>query len=867
MKSNGKYVKSIWFMTAVFAAIVIFIFVFGMLDFFKGGRKEQITYDCSRLVGWSLVKEDGTKSEIALPCEFNVEPGETVAIEAYLPKKIHNDVWIDILADDDFNVYIDGKERFKFDRNKDTIIGGSVKETHYFVELFAEDSGKIVRIEKRGSISNGFFPNIYIGSSLGLIERTIRKNLVFFIGDVSLILIATITIIIGFYQNRKQGSNFMIVSVGLGVLIDGLWLVFDSELFQFAFRNYYIDGVISYMLLMIVSIPFMYYFNFVQGERYKRIYIIVASVLEMEFVVLTVLHFTGVANYLVTFPVMAAVEGAEMIVAIILFVRDLIKGYTGSYRISLIGIMGYILSGVGELIMTLISDKWIDGSLMLAGLYWLLSFAIVHQLTIIREAQDATAVAMLASEAKSNFLANMSHEIRTPMNSIIGMDEMIIREAEDDERIIRYAMNIKNAGNILLSIINDILDLSKIESGKAELICAQYDLSSAINDIINITYKRASDKGLDFLVDVSPGLPRTLYGDEVRVRQIIMNIVNNAIKYTNEGSVSLRVSFSPMEKDDYINLSVSVVDTGIGIKKDEMNKLFTSFGRLEESRNRNIEGTGLGLNITRKYLDMMEGTITVDSEYGVGSTFTATIPQKVVDYTNIGNFSDAVKKIMPLDEYCTSLMAPGANILVVDDNEMNLEVISGLLEVTKIKTDLAASGAECLSKLSRRSYDLIFLDQMMPEMDGVHTLAAIREQFPNVKCPIVVLTADAISGAREYYIKQGFTDYLSKPVKSFQLEAVLLKYLPSNLILSKDEADRIMYAERKKRKNENKEALPKVIVINPDSEELKREKEFVDKAFDGTFVRDISNARKYLEKHEAEYVLVKASDYFDKAEE
>ena len=384
-------------------------------------------------------------------------------------------------------------------------------------------------------------------------------------------------------------------------------------------------------------------------------------------------------------------------------------------------------------------------------------------------------VAEQASRAKSNFLANMSHEIRTPMNAIIGLDEMILRESKEENTLI-YASDIKSAGNTLLSIINDILDLSKIESGKMELVPVNYEVSSVINDIVNMTEKKAEDKKLKFTVDAKEDIPSVLNGDEIRIRQILLNIVNNAVKYTEKGSIDVKISF---DREASV-LTAVVKDTGIGIRPGEKERLFDSFQRLDATRNRNIEGTGLGLNISKQLAEMMGGSIEVESEYGKGSVFTVKVVQKVADDTPMGDYSKRLEKARQEEkEYEGKLLAPNTRILVVDDNEMNIKVVRFLLKKTAIDIRSALSGAECIEMLKSEQYDVILLDQMMPGMSGIETLKTIRELQLADGVPVIALTADAIAGARELYIEQGFTDYLSKPIIYEELEKILTKYLPA----------------------------------------------------------------------------------------
>ncbi len=440
-----------------------------------------------------------------------------------------------------------------------------------------------------------------------------------------------------------------------------------------------------------------------------------------------------------------------------------------------------------------------------------------------------------SNKAKSDFLANMSHEIRTPMNAIIGMDEMILRESINS-KVKKYALDIQSAGKTLLSIINDILDLSKIESGKMELIPVEYSFSSVMNDVVNMTRNKALEKGLEYNLTVSENIPSVLLGDEIRIRQVMLNLINNAIKYTHDGSVSVNVFY----EDDSQMLRVIVSDTGIGIKEEDIGKLFGSFQRLEEDKNRNIEGTGLGLNITMRLVKMMEGSIDVESIYGQGTTFSAMMKQTVIDKTPIGDFARNLLIMQEQKtEYRPALIAPDAKILIVDDNAMNLEVIVGLLTETRINVVTALSGQECLDILKDRSFDIIFLDQMMPGMSGVKTLEEMRNNHLADNTPVIALTADAIVGARENYIKEGFSDYLTKPVMYDALESVIRKYLNENLVLNEEQM-----AKYDENTSQEKNAI--ILAISESSEQLREIKSLLGNGYKGVFVKNIEDAEKYL---------------------
>lgn len=489
------------------------------------------------------------------------------------------------------------------------------------------------------------------------------------------------------------------------------------------------------------------------------------------FVLISVLVSSTIIGYLVHTLAFAILMYVLMAICITVFMEK--KYIALSAVLSVIVCVGYIF---------IVPDRIEENVPIFMHIVFIVSFiaAMVNLYVLVYQArkymkgmEEKATEAVHANESKMLFLANMSHEIRTPMNAICGMAELILRDDTLSPETRTNTENIQTAGKVLISIVNDILDYSKLESGNMEIIPVNYSFSAMIKDVLNMMSVRVDDKEVDIRADIQDGLPDSLIGDEIRLRQILFNLLSNAIKYTEKGYVILDVKGK--EDTGFVDLTISVTDSGIGIKKEDLSKLFTSFQQVDTRKIRNREGTGLGLAICKELLSLMGGDIEVESTYGVGSKFTIHISQKISDSSVV------VKKFNTQEENEPKVVAPDAKVLVVDDNAVNLKVSQGLIRTFGITVDTCKSGRECLEILKdTKDYDIIFIDHMMPELDGIDTLNMIRSDPSEYmkKVPLIALTANVVSGVREMFISEGFDDYVPKPIDMVWLNAILRKYLP-----------------------------------------------------------------------------------------
>lgn len=749
--------------------------------FFLPNERDVTSTDCRLFEArWEQQLSDGSTRPVDVPGEVPAKYGEIVRLTTTLPQNIHNDeelcfrpIWQDV------NVYVDGKLRVTYNTKDSRLFGTNSAMRYVFLKLSEEDAGKQLTYEfSSESKYAGQMREIFIGNRFSIWVHLIDESGGHTVVSVFLMLMSLFCIMSCFILKRVYKKSLSLKYLAWTLFFSAFWMLSESDFRQIIFRNLSGLSNMTYWCLMIIPIPLLIYLNDVQKGTYRKIYIFPIGYSAVMMVVCTILQVFDIVQFveMVTFIHTGIILAMMALLSTI--VIDIFKKRIGDYVIVSIGIFGMLLTAAIEMILYYVGVSISLGTVMGVGLIFLLVMAVIKTAQDLFRTEQKRREAILAREAQSKFLARMSHEIRTPLNVILGMNEMILRESEN-EMIQEYASDIQNAGDMLLGLVNDVLDFSKIESGQFELVEQNYELVTLVKDVMLLLNVRAAGSLLSTKLEAEDNMPEILKGDELRIKQILTNLISNAVKYTKEGSVTLKV-FKEKLAEDEIELCFSVIDTGIGIKKEDLNKLFDRFKRLELNKNRNIQGTGLGLNIAKQLTELMGGNLTVESQYGKGSTFTLRIPQKVMS-TNVVGEAQMIGSVEKHKETKTALnfTAPDASVLVVDDNVVNLSLMRNLLKRTEMRVDLVKSGKDCLKATKYRKYDLIFMDHMMSEMDGVETLKCLREDKDNLNKDsiVIALTANAIAGCRERYLEYGFDDYFSKPIEVNKLDELILKYI------------------------------------------------------------------------------------------
>lgn len=831
--------NGIWITFKIIIMFIIIMVVISRIvphshDGWWNGEYETIDND------WVLTRGSGETETVSLPDYVSSKAGEKLTLTGHMPAHVADgSSMLFYCMKQDVVIYIDGQRA-------GTYMGSSsdLPMKWYRLVCSSSDSGKEIKILTISDDDGyaGCFNRIYIGEFSTIIYHLTMQNIIpLAAGFINLIIGISLLIYNLFFMRNAKTRKFMYMSIFS--VNSGAWLVMECRVNQTFLSNLEYAQDFYFVGIMLAMIPLLFYYDEAVNGGHRKM---MTTVITVSILVLYAFLLNGLAdsknytNMHMFMYIYVLITGVYLIILYFLQLKDSAE-QNGEPKEQKIDLYGVLILEIGVLadfitfcyqreVSTCIGSSAAIACLAISGL---VRFEQYRTRTNIDEAD-----ALKQNRDHTRFLADMSHAIRTPVNAVLGMDNLILRES-DDNVISGYATDIKSAGDSLLSSIGDILDLSDIESGKIELKNEEYSVSALISDCYNLIDMRAQDKGLKLNMECDPEVPSVLIGDEKRIRQVTINLLTNAVKYSSKGTVTMAVSGLPSDNDGSVILEIEVIDTGIGIGKDQQEKMFSPYARLDESKNRGIEGTGLGLALTKRLVDIMNGSISVESIYGSGSRFDVRIEQKVSE-----SAAPVGESCRPEDmhtnistETVKWFSAPDAKILVVDDVPMNLKVMKGLLGETGISIDTALGGAECIELVSKRKYDMIFMDDMMPEMSGIETFEIMKKDVlgKNKDTPVIMLTANAVMGAKEEYLEKGFAGYLSKPISEQELYEIMLRSLPDELVLSDDMPD--TYAD-----NENQDAQISESEETDKETDKKTDKE-IDKETDkdGEIIRRLSS--------------------------
>lgn len=782
MKSSERFL----YITKVFTAIIIAAIVLVLLYYFSIDKSSPIVADAPVYVDeWTVTDPNGQTFASGREYRNAVAAKGTFTMTSTLPQNVHDDSVFCVIIGGNAAIYINGELRNDFDEDRDIHLpGGCVKRFYFLTPVTPADSGAEIRIERYGVSRRGFiYQDTFVSSNAGLFQFLMSKyGLGFILAEVVMIF-ALVIAIISITMRVIYRHRIEVLYGALSILVLAGWLITNSYLFPFIYGHYHIDGVMNYMLCLMIPLNLVFYLDSLQDGRYRKVMNAVQALGVANITVWPILHFTGIYAFPNALLYLDAVLGVQVVIVLAVLITDFVRGHAKEYKYTALGFVGLMVCGLLEIVALNFLPLVNGDVLMLTGLSILLAMAVIQQASDLKKMSDERQRAVDLSEAKTRFLASMSHEIRTPINSVLGMNEMILRENKDPV-IEEYAESVKSSGHMLLMLVNDVLDFSKIEAGKLEITSAEYSFGMLLKDIMPMLKERADGKNLELKTEINGEIPDGQRSDELRIKQILINLINNAIKYTDEGSVTLKLSGEYTGPDDYL-LKLGIRDTGRGISEEDQKHLFEAFTRADIKKNSNIEGTGLGLAIVKSVVDSMGGDISVESTYGVGSEFIVNIPVAVTDKEPLkADFMETSGRKQPHKDEC-DYRAPEAAVLAVDDNNTNLKIVKFYLKRSGIEPDLCDGGAKAVEMCRNRHYDVILLDHMMPELDGIEALKIIRndDDSLNKETPALVLTANALAGSRQTYIDAGFADYLTKPLDCILLEQALKKYLPPEKVL------------------------------------------------------------------------------------
>ena len=764
------------------AGLLLFFFSIAMCMVGEYSLADERTYTDSSLEdiseGWERVRWNGTVEPLVLPGQFDTEESHEFVIRKRVNTWQDRDCYLSFSSNkQEVEVYVGEELRYTYSTRNTRWFGANSPGIFLFVPLHPADDGKIVRIVLKGDNNySGVLDRIFLGSQVGIIKGIYNNERYTLLLTLFLLTLGIIAFIIGVSVKVAYGKAISLFYSGWTMICAAIWSLGDSGCRQFFVPNISMISYMTYISLGLLPISMAMYFDKLQEGKYRVLYSIVVVLEEFSMLTALLLQFfndTDLSNLL---PIAFIAIILTMLVFLLTMIPEFIQGYVKSYWMEFLGIVGAIVMGCFQIYdYQIYHPSTMNPLYLMTGLVFLMIMSYVRALKDIRNTEREMYAAVQAHDASTAFMTRMSHEMRTPINAILGMNMMILRESRE-ENVLEYARDVNSAGNYLLAIVNEVLDLAKVTAGKIDIVLDDYDLMDMVRECYSLVRPRAKASRLSFEVDMSDVLPSKLRGDKERIIQVITNLLTNAVKYTPEGRVTLAIDGKIVEGK--LLLIITVSDTGIGVAKENIPYLFDSFRRVGEFKNKKIEGTGLGLTITKQLVELMDGTISVESELGKGTSFTVMIPQEIRSVDPCGTFSMGPNGDRRVSDRHETFDIIG-KILVVDDVAINLRVFTALLSNTDINVDTAISGSEAIDKIKRKKYDMIFIDHLMPGMDGIELKRVIDslEDNLNKDTPIIMQTANAVVGAKEEYERLGFTDYIAKPIKEGELRKLIRKYI------------------------------------------------------------------------------------------
>ncbi|MBR6158814.1 MAG: hypothetical protein IKQ40_00830, partial [Lachnospiraceae bacterium] len=635
MRSWIDHIQKILYTLITFSFVTAVVY---MVTYISSDKAPLIPIsDVTVINEWTYTDQLTGPEKIKTPARIENDGRDVFVFEAKLPDVLPEGAVIAFLNRVDLNVQVNGETIKEWNKSEAPVYGGPAKNSYFIIPLRHGDEGGDLKITLTGADFGGKFFNAFVGERYEVVRYLeVKSGSVQFVMSLVLLVMSLVITLAGVVIRIIYKERIKLILISMGIFVTSAWMVVDSFVFQFVFRTQYIDGFMSYVTTMCIVFPFIAYLNAIQEHRYKKYYVGVAILEFISFYTFISLHLSHRINFSSSLLMIDIIIGVGILVSFAVTIVDIKRGYSVSYKYVSYGFLAFMIMALIEIVLINTVVERVEGGAMIAGLYILFAFAIIQQLVEIKNIQIEMDREKEESITKTKFLTSMSHEIRTPINSILGMNEMILKECRDPN-ILNYAGIIGDSGTLLLSLINDILDFSKIGSDKEEIVLTNYDPEKMFDNAAEMLRIQARKKGLAVKVGKPQNLPKKLYGDEKRITQIAVNLLTNAIKYTDEGTVTF--TGECFEHDGVYVLCFYISDTGIGIKEEDLEGIFDPFHRLDLKKNQNIQGTGLGLSIVKSLVEKMDGEIKVESVYGRGTTFSVRLPQMPMQENEDGRYN------------------------------------------------------------------------------------------------------------------------------------------------------------------------------------------------------------------------------------